>query len=145
MPLPLDVQGTDDLEKARNYESLVQISTTFLISLQRCYGNEKALAIWDSFRAHVGDDLAGDTMFKMMSRNGRYRMSWLHPLPVGGSPKIENIKIFRQYMQIGLKEAKDIVDTLNTRSSVELDLSSVPLSQHASLINECARAGLIIS
>ena len=49
------------------YINLVNAGVDFLVSMQEYYGTDRALAVWDNMRNILGEDLAGDVFFKILS------------------------------------------------------------------------------
>jgi ribosomal protein L7/L12 len=73
----------------------------FLQELQKHYGKEKGMAVWDSMREAMGDDVAGDILFGTMAN---YSSSiQYHGWREG--KQVSVVKTIRQFTNLGLKDA----------------------------------------
>lgn len=83
-------------------------------------GTEKGMKCFDLLREMHGDDLAGDVLFTLMGQRTETltlsKKSFL-------ANKIEVIKCIRRISNLGLKEAKDVMESIDAGEPVELAIA----------------------
>jgi ribosomal protein L7/L12 len=99
-------------EEVEVNSTVVRSGVRFLRELGRAYGNERAVAMWDSMRVAMGEQVCGAIFTGMMDRPSGYSDEC--DIEVKGTPqsKIEAIKGVRIGSNMGLKEAKDFVEAM---------------------------------
>ena len=111
---------------------LIKTGANFLLAMQKSYGTEKGLELWDSMRTAMGDDLAGSIFFGILSGtiNGPVKVRLMPNKNY--SPyfykKIEGIKALRTVTGWGLKDSKDFIESMefdNYRSFEPLDEADI--------------------
>ena len=88
---------------------IVRAARTFIKSVCEVYGPDRGLEFWDNIRKNLGEDIAGDIFFGMITQagadEGLVKSIGIH--------KINAIKEVRQLTGWGLKESKDFVDSVD--------------------------------
>lgn len=85
---------------------VVRAARVFIRSICDEYGEARGLEFWDNIRKNLGEDIAGDIFFGMISDAGRGEVL----VRTIGPNKINAIKEIRTLTGWGLKEAKDFAD-----------------------------------
>lgn len=124
---------------------LIRTGAEFLLAMQNYYGTAKAMEMWDNLRPAIGEDLAGDIFFGIMSGN----FNGYVKVKISGSPdatrKIEAIKAVRAVSGMGLKEAKDFVESVSQHGWADLKLPANQTFSTHDFRQEMARAGYEVS
>ncbi len=85
---------------------VVRAARTFIKAVCEEYGESRGLEFWDNIRKNLGEDIAGDIFFGMISDAGRSEIL----VRTIGPNKINAIKEIRTLTGWGLKESKDFTD-----------------------------------
>ena len=87
-------------------------------SITECYGSEKGMELWTSIADTLGKEVKGEIFFAMVS--GEYTTK----IKVSGTvaDRIASIKTIRTFTGLGLKEAKDISDEMQSGKVVYLKI-----------------------
>lgn len=85
---------------------VVRAARTFIKAVCEEYGESRGLEFWDNIRKNLGEDIAGDIFFGMISDVGRSEIL----VRTIGPNKINAIKEIRTLTGWGLKESKDFTD-----------------------------------
>ena len=104
-------------------------------SITECYGADRGMELWDTIASALGNDVKGEIFFAMI--NGEYTSK----LRVTGmvNDRIASIKTIRTYTGLGLKEAKDLSDEMQSGRPILIKLTSASLRTEA--IRELCRLG----
>jgi hypothetical protein len=94
------------------YTNLVNASVDFLVSMQEYYGTDRALAVWDNMRNILGEDLAGDVFFKILSGDKTTVNIENYKIESDRS-QILAIRAVRAITGFDLKQGKEFVDSLD--------------------------------
>jgi hypothetical protein len=118
-------------------EPIISAGLEFMRSITDCYGSEKGMQLWDSIATALGKDVKGEIFFAMVT--GEYTSK----LRLGGNvpDRIASIKAIRTYTGLGLKEAKDLSDIMQSGQSILLTLREPVMRSKA--INEFRSIGHI--
>lgn len=108
-------------------EPIISAGLEFMRSITECYGTEKGMKLWDSIADTLGNGVKGEIFFAMVT--GEYTSK----LRVGGvvADRIASIKTIRTYTGLGLKEAKDLSDEMQSGKTVLLKLQEPTMRNHA--------------
>lgn len=85
---------------------VVRAARVFIRAVCDEYGESRGLEFWDNIRKNLGEDIAGDIFFGMISDAGRSEVL----VRTIGPNKINAIKEIRTLTGWGLKESKDFTD-----------------------------------
>ena len=116
-------------------DSIISSGLEFMSSITACYGAEKGMELWDTIASTLGKDVKGEIFFAMI--NGHYTAK----IRVSGTvvDRIASIKTIRTYSGLGLKEAKDLSDEMQSGKAIVLKLTAPSLRAEA--IREFSRLG----
>jgi hypothetical protein len=83
-------------------------------------GTEKGLEVWDKLREAMGDDVAGQVLFGILKghRGNVIQLEFV------GDRRIDTVKLIRECTGFGLKEAKDIMDSVIGGRPREIEVSN---------------------
>lgn len=87
---------------------VVRAARTFIKSVCEVYGPDRGLEFWDNIRKNLGEDIASDIFFGMITQAGTDEVL----VKSIGVQKINAIKEVRQLTGWGLKESKDFIDSV---------------------------------
>lgn len=87
---------------------VVRAARVFIKSICEEYGEARGLEFWDNIRKNLGEDIAGDIFFGMISDAGRGEVL----VRTVGPNVINVIKEIRTLTGWGLKESKDFTDSV---------------------------------
>ena len=120
-------------------DAIISSGIEFMSSITACYGAEKGMELWDTIASTLGKDVKGAIFFAMI--NGRYTAK----IRVSGTvvDRIASIKTIRTYSGLGLKEAKDLSDEMQSGKSIVLNLTAPSLRAEA--IRELSRLGHLLT
>jgi hypothetical protein len=116
-------------------DSIISSGLEFMRSITECYGADRGMELWDTIASALGNDVKGEIFFAMI--NGEYTSK----LRVTGmvNDRIASIKTIRTYTGLGLKEAKDLSDEMQSGRPILIKLTSASLRTEA--IRELCRLG----
>lgn len=98
---------------------VVRSARSFIQSLCEVYGAKQGMAIWDTIRSNLGEDIASDIFLGMLIGSADVTLFSV-PLDM----KINAIKEVRAFTGFGLKEAKDFVEEVtNNHKHMTVDTS----------------------
>lgn len=108
-------------------ESIISSGLEFMRSITECYGVDKGMKLWDDIASTLGNDVKGEIFFAMIS--GEYTTK----IRVSGTvhDRIASIKTIRTYTGLGLKEAKDLSDEMQSGKVILLKLTDPKLRTSA--------------
>lgn len=95
---------------------------SWVVTMQREYGQDMGLKCFDAIRQTFGEDLCGAVLFGIMEGRVHGDQLAIRAMAGGVMRKIEAIKTVRHITGIGLKEAKDAVE-YSEYKTVTLELS----------------------
>jgi ribosomal protein L7/L12 len=111
-------------------DRLIRSGIRFLKDLQEDMGTDKGLEVWDKMREAMGDEICGQVLFGIMKG---HHGNVIRLISVGDR-KIDAIKLVRECTGLGLKEAKDLVESVQyNHKSADLemdDMSSTLIDQY---------------
>lgn len=100
-------------------DKLIRSGIRFLKDLQEDLGTDKGLAVWDKMREAMGDEVCGQVLFGIMKghHGNVIRLEGI------GDQLIPPIKLVRECTGLGLKDAKDLVESVKfSGKAVDLNL-----------------------
>lgn len=101
----------DIIERHPEYENLVADGITFLETMNRIYGPERAHDLWLGMKEAMGRDLQMHIFNSMLKgESGNHIKFKVLPNTKGFEEAVNTIKAIREYAGCGLKEAKDLWD-----------------------------------
>jgi hypothetical protein len=120
-------------------DSIISSGLEFMSSITACYGADKGMELWDTIASTLGNDVKGAIFFAMI--NGQHTAR----IRVSGTvtDRISSIKTIRVYTGLGLKEAKDLSDEIQSGKTIVLKLTSPSLRGEA--IREFSRLGHLLT
>jgi hypothetical protein len=118
-------------------EPIICAGIEFMRCITDCYGSDEGMKLWDAIADTLDTSVKGEIFFAMIS--GQYTTS----LRVGGSvsDRVASIKAIRTFTGLGLKEAKDRSDEMQSGKTVTLRLQDP--SQRMNAIRELRFIGHI--
>jgi hypothetical protein len=125
---------------------VMHAARSFIRTLCKAYGNEKGMKAWDNIRNSVGEQIASDIFFGMLSGHGDRLIVSYDPTkaPVYGSYKIEAIKEIRGLTGMGLKESKDFVEDSMAGRPQPIDMVNIDDPERVTtFIEAMARLGFV--
>ena len=104
---------------AENKEQIIQSGMNFMRSITEAYGTDEGMKLWDTIASTLDPDIKGQIFFAMLTGeyNGIITISSRNP----HSNKISVIKAIREVTGLGLKEAKDLSDMLDSGKSIRIE------------------------
>lgn len=96
-------------------ERIIPAGIDFIRTITEELGADKGMEFWEDISRCLGDDIKGRIFFEMLTGNNSG-----NKVTFGGvnhhyhNTKVPAIKSIRNYCGLGLKEAKDIMDCLET-------------------------------
>jgi hypothetical protein len=119
---------------------IVRAARTFIKSVCEVYGSDRGLEFWDNIRKNLGEDIAGDIFFGMITQAGTDEVL----VKSTGINKIAIIKEIRQLTGWGLKESKDFVDSVEYNGEQLLKLTDVDASRIETFVQAMAALGAVV-
>lgn len=118
-------------------EPIICAGIEFMRTITECYGSDEGMKLWDAIASTLDPSVKGEIFFAMIS--GHYTTS----LRCGGavSDRVASIKAIRIATGLGLKEAKDRSDDMQSGKTVTLKLQDP--SQRMAAIRELRHVGHI--
>ena len=96
-------------------ERIIPAGIDFIRTITQELGAEKGMEFWEELSRCLGDDVKGRIFFEMITGNEsgtKVTFGGVKQLYCTGGYKIHGIKCIRNACNLGLKEAKDIMDAL---------------------------------
>lgn len=120
--------------------AIVADGIRFLRTITEAYGTEDGMALWEQMSGVLDSDVKGAMFFAMIT--GNYSTKLTLSLREG-QPRsaIVLIKAIRTATNLGLKEAKDLYDLMNSGSSVSIEVGPDRIDSAKA---ELSRAGAFI-
>lgn len=120
---------------ADHKEQIIGSGIEFIKAITECYGHEEGMKLWDAIADTLDKSVKGEIFFAMIT--GQYTSK----LRVSGTvnDRVRSIKTIRTYTGLGLKEAKDLSDIMQSGQGVVLSLTDPKLRIHA--INDLRACG----
>ena len=122
---------------------LLYHSANLLREITTIWGAEQGMLLWEKVAEGLGQDLKGALFFSMITGNyfGDIVIKKLNTQV----DAIQIIKTIRTATKLGLKEAKDLYDTVKNGKSITLTMSpEVDNSERAEIIRQLESAGCVI-
>jgi len=98
---------------------VIQSGINFMRSITEAYGTDEGMKLWDNIASVLDPDVKGQIFFAMLTGeyNSIITVSGFQP----GSNRVAMIKSIRTVTGLGLKEAKDLSDTLASGVAIKLE------------------------
>ena len=108
-------------------EAIIGSGLEFMRSITNCYGSEEGMKLWEAIASTLDSSVKGEIFFAMIT--GDYNSN----LRVSGTvnDRVRSIKTIRTYTGLGLKEAKDLSDEIQSGKTVVLKLARPEDRTHA--------------
>ena len=103
-------------------EQVLRDGVHLMRSLSHAYGPEKGMELWDQISSVLGPDIKGKIFMALLAGTFADRMTISTRFSPPGANKISMIKAIRSATGLGLKEAKDLFDTMETGKEVEIEV-----------------------
>lgn len=103
------MNNMDEFEYKPNARA-VRAARTFIRVLSEEYGATQGMNIWDNIRQCLGEQIASDIFLGMLTQAGRSELL----ISKVGHDKIAGIKAIRLVSGLGLKEAKDLFEMVES-------------------------------
>lgn len=121
-------------------EDVVFAGIEFIREVTRVYGPERGQAIFEALGHAMGEDVKGAVFFSMLtsefvSLNVKFRAPSSYGPGTCGYRKVEVIKAMRAAADLGLKEAKDLVES----SEVRKETLKCASREHAKALRQAFR------
>lgn len=102
-------------------EDIIQSGINFMRSITEAYGTDEGMKLWDSIANTLDPDVKGQIFFAMLTGdyNGQVSISSFQ----SGSDRVWRIKSIRTVTGLGLKEAKDLSDLLDSGKTIKLNIN----------------------
>lgn len=99
-------------------QDIIQSGINFMRSITEAYGTEEGMKLWDNITSTLDPDVKGEIFFALLT--GEYNTVISIGSYALGSNKISMIKAIRSVSGLGLKEAKELCDSLATGTLVKI-------------------------
>ena len=102
-------------------EDIIQSGINFMRSITEAYGTDEGMRLWDAIANTLDPDIKGQIFFAMLTGdyNGVVSISGAQ----AGSDRVWRIKSIRSVTGMGLKEAKDLSDLLDSGKTIKLNIN----------------------
>lgn len=99
-------------------EDIIQSGINFMRSITEAYGTDQGMKLWDTISDTLDADIKGQIFFAMLTGeyNGTITIASHQP----SANRLAMIKAIRVVTGLGLKEAKDLSDTLSTGKAIKV-------------------------
>lgn len=122
-------------------ERIIPAGIDFIRTITEELGPEKGMQLWEELSRCLGDDVKGRIFFDMITgNNSGIKVTFKGVNQLYHNTKIPAIKSIRSYCDLGLKEAKDIMDCLETGKPQVLTISN--WKKRGAFINEMRGFGV---
>lgn len=117
-------------------EDIIQSGINFMRSITEAYGTDEGLRLWDTIASTLDPDVKGEIFFAMLTGdyNGIINVASFQQ----GSDRVWRIKSIRAVTGLGLKEAKDLSDMLDSGKAIKLNVNP---KQRQEALSELRNAG----
>lgn len=105
---------------AEHKEDIIQSGINFMRSVTEAYGTDEGMKLWETIASTLDPDVKGEIFFAMLTGeyNGIIKVSSFQQ----GSDRIKRIKAIRSVTGLGLKEGKDLSDTVDIGKTITLNI-----------------------
>ena len=106
---------------AEHKVEVIQSGMSFMRAITEAYGTDEGMKLWDTIASTLDPDIKGQIFFAMLTGdyNGVVSISSLQ----AGSDRVWRIKSIRSVTGLGLKEAKDLSDLLDSGKTIKLNIN----------------------
>ena len=117
-------------------EDIIQSGINFMRSITEAYGTDDGMKLWDAIATTLDPDVKGQIFFAMLTGdyNGVIKVSSFQLK----SDRIWRIKAIRAVTGLGLKEAKDLSDVVDSGKTIQLQIDP---KRRGESLNELRNAG----
>lgn len=98
---------------------IIQSGMNFMRAITEVYGTDEGMKLWDTIANTLDPDIKGQIFFAMLT--GEYNNVITIHSHQNGANRVAMIKAIRTVTGLGLKEAKDLSDTLTNGKSIKLE------------------------
>jgi hypothetical protein len=102
-------------------EDIIQSGINFMRSITEAYGTDEGMKLWDGIASVLDPNIKGEIFFALLTGeyNGVVSISGCQ----SGSDRVWRIKSIRAVTGLGLKEAKDLSDLLDSGKPIKLNIN----------------------
>ncbi len=117
-------------------EDIIQSGINFMRSITEAYGTDEGMKLWDGIASVLDPDVKGEIFFALLTGeyNGQVSVAGYQ----AGSDRVWRIKSIRAVTGLGLKEAKDLSDLLDSGKPIKLNINP---KQRNQALSELRNAG----
>ena len=117
-------------------EDIIQSGINFMRAITEAYGTDEGIKLWDTIASTLDPDIKGQIFFAMLTGdyNGIINVASFQQ----GSDRVWRIKSIRAVTGLGLKEAKDLSDMLDSGKAIKLNVNP---KQRQEALSELRNAG----
>lgn len=105
---------------AEHKEDIIQSGINFMRSITEAYGTDEGMKLWDAIATTLDPDVKGQIFFAMLT--GEYNGIISIASVQQGADRVWRIKAIRSVTGLGLKEAKDLSDMLDSGKTIKLNV-----------------------
>ena len=117
-------------------EDILQNGINFIRSITEAYGSDEGMKLWDNIASVLDPDVKGQIFFALLTGDFNEQITISNYKT--NSDRISRIKAIRVASNLGLKEAKDLSDELESGRAIKLNIGSKRRNQ---VLSELRRAG----
>lgn len=114
---------------AEHKEDIIQNGINFMRSITEAYGADDGMKLWDAIATTLDPEVKGQIFFAMLTGDYNGHVTILSCNQ--GADRIWRIKAIRAVTGLGLKEAKDLSDDLDSGKAIKLNIN--PKQRNAAL------------
>ena len=119
---------------AEHKAEIIQSGMNFMRAITEVYGTDEGMKLWDTIASTLDPDIKGQIFFAMLT--GEYNNIITINSHQPGANRVVMIKAIRTVTGLGLKEAKDLSDTLNSGKTIKLECNPKLRNRHLQELRE---------
>lgn len=123
----------------QNKQDIIQSGMNFMRSITEAYGADEGMKLWDTIASTLDPSVKGEIFFAMLS--GDYNSIVRVSRVTVGANKIDIIKEIRYHTGCGLKEAKDMADSIFAGKEVQIQIDP---KKRSSIVKNLRDVGCVI-
>ena len=122
-------------------EDIVNNGINFMRSITAAYGADEGMKLWNAIATTLDPDVKGQILFAMLLGDGDTVITVRGVDPNKGPDRLIRIRAIRTVTGIGLSEAKDLSDRLDSGYPIKLTISSI---QRVEALYQLRIAGFLV-
>ena len=123
---------------AEHKEEVIQSGISFMRSITEAYGADEGMRLWETIAGTLDPDIKGQMFIAMLTGNYNDTIVLRRSLAAGMANRVAAIKEIRNWTGLGLKEAKDASDLVESGMAVRL---KVKPDEHHSAVRALRAVG----